>query len=636
MSQATLTSYFNVRKQSDDQHATKKRKVVTPEGVAAKSTGVPVVDAPEMTPKGVESESKNGRRRKRETMEESDKVLFTVGSGKARRRLKMEEKNVAFLKAGNLSPTKGKISTQKQKCPPKAEKFDPLSAKVALNFDFNEAAKKTEPELKLNSVLKAKVALNFDLDETSKKTESEPEQKMVANANSPSKVMEKLNQLTAQEVKAKIKKVNKLSDLQAQLRSLRKDKNLGPKRALFNDKPEEVKAAPKPPQMSPKKVLQSVATDATKPVITSPKKGPKASPRKAIPAFVRYQELAQPDKYLPLPNRYKALAEIFRNVDMIVGMKFNRQEMIRVPDLKPAVQNLTRKSFSEFYLRQIRCVFPNAYKYVWEKVLDRLGRHTGDFELHMSPDHGVKATLSPQIKVERLKMFQNALLNIVQDNHREFLAKIGIIGIKDELVTKWHKNFDLDQVPDIDEAELPPKPDVEKVRNPKEMLENLAGVNDRLANSLKKIQAAAAVVAEPVEAPKIRKELRGLKPELIQKILANEKAKQIKDMTQSSDERKDLEQLKELITLAPVIINCHRSHRKGAVLSIERLAQVTADSCGRKSKQAMLELIKLFLKVVPECMELKTIERVQYIKLKKTSPDVNEVKKILEKLVAQK
>ena len=74
--------------------------------------------------------------------------------------------------------------------------------------------------------------------------------------------------------------------------------------------------------------------------------------------------------------------------------------------------------------------------------------------------------------------------------------------------------------------------------------------------------------------PAIRKELRGLPPHLIQKILANEKAKQIKEMTQSSDDRKDLEALEDLLTLAPVIINCHRAHKKGAAVPMDVLAQV--------------------------------------------------------------
>ena len=145
-------------------------------------------------------------------------------------------------------------------------------------------------------------------------------------------------------------------------------------------------------------------------------------------------------------------------------------------------------------------------------------------------------------------------------------------------------------------------------------------------------EAAKDIALPPITS--IRKELRGLKPELIAKILANEKAKQIKEMTQSSEERKDLEQLEELVTLAPIIINCHRAHRKGAACPIDALAQVTADSCGRKTKLQMMPLIRLFVATVPSCMEIKTIERVTYVKLKKTSPDINQVKKMLEDIVA--
>jgi len=252
--------------------------------------------------------------------------------------------------------------------------------------------------------------------------------------------------------------------------------------------------------------------------------------------------------------------------------------------------------------------------------------------------------MSPLVKVERLKMFQHSLLSIVHDYHRQFLASLGISGLDDTQVNRWHKDFSLEAVPDIQEEPLPPKPEVEKARNAKEMLEKLAGVNDRLEASLKNMKEAAVKVEDKSDeashsgpappAVAIRKELRGLPKSLIDKILANEKARQIKEMTQSSEERKDLEQLEELVSLSTVIVNCHRAHRKGAAVPIDTLAQVTSDSCGRKSKAAMLPLIRLFLQSVPQCMEIKTIERVQYVKLKKDSPDVNQVKKILEDMVA--
>jgi len=649
--QATLTSFFHARKATADGadlHAIKKRKVELQDDLGKNTTTVkaeptklmPAPEIGEQTPEasskkggGGKTQPQNGRRRKAEAMskpltaqEAKQPPLFTVGAttsnSKAKRKLNMDNMNsedgtkeddstpasnsrsrVSFQQKGLLSPSK------KAKPSPAKRKDEEVAPKQA-----------TKPATSL---------------------------------------MDKLNQMDSKEVKAKIKTVNKLADLQAQLKSLKNDTNVKKaasqnniKRALFqDDQKKAVKEEPKVPLMSPKKMpreAMAAASTLPKPVMSPGK----ASPRKSIPAFVRYQELAQPDKFLPLPNRYKALTEIFRSVDVIVSMKFNRKEMIRVPDLKPAVQNITRKNFSEFYLRQIRCVFPKAYRYIWEKMNDRLGRHTGDYVLHMAPDHGIKGTaasgggMSPLVKVERLKMFSNALLNIVHDYHRDFLASIGISGIQDSQVTKWHKDFSLETVPDIEEEPLPPKPEVETIgRSAKDMLTKLAGVNERLEASLKNIkQAAVSGEADGVKKeggegcgppPAIRKELRGLPPHLIQKILANEKAKQIKEMTQSSDDRKDLEALEDLLTLAPVIINCHRAHKKGAAVPMDVLAQVTADSCGRKSKQAMLPLIRLFLTSVPECMELKTIERVQYVKLKKTSPDINQVKKMLEDLVTK-
>jgi len=44
----------------------------------------------------------------------------------------------------------------------------------------------------------------------------------------------------------------------------------------------------------------------------------------------------------------------------------------------------------------------------------------------------------------------------------------------------------------------------------------------------------------------------------------------------------------------------------------------------------------LFIKLVPECMEFKTYEKVEYIKLKKPGPDNNAIREKLEKLLREK
>ena len=45
-----------------------------------------------------------------------------------------------------------------------------------------------------------------------------------------------------------------------------------------------------------------------------------------------------------------------------------RKEIIDLDKLKKSVQSMTKKNFSEKFLRQIKCVFPLAYNYAWEKV----------------------------------------------------------------------------------------------------------------------------------------------------------------------------------------------------------------------------------------------------------------------------
>lgn len=294
---------------------------------------------------------------------------------------------------------------------------------------------------------------------------------------------DRLEKCTPAEVKAKIGQVKKLSDLKARLQALNTDKNFATtgenkhRRQLFS-----------PPQLSKEDVTLEIETLKPKPIvspITSPVKSDiKASPRK-IPQYIKHADLLIPDGYMPLPRKYKFLAEIFRSVDDVVGMKFNRHEIVRVSALKSAVQNIIRKTFHNDYLRQIRCVFPKAYIYTWEKILDRLGRHSsGDYELQMLPDmtYNESSTsasentgnkgcrkLGPKEKVERVRLFNHSLLQIAKDYHQDFLISLGWTKKElDKEITKWHSKFDVEEhCPDIDIVEFPSKPSVERMSNAK-------------------------------------------------------------------------------------------------------------------------------------------------------------------------
>ena len=68
---------------------------------------------------------------------------------------------------------------------------------------------------------------------------------------------------------------------------------------------------------------------------------------------------------------------------------------------------------------------------------------------------------------------------------------------------------------------------------------------------------------------------------------------------------------------------------------MDLLTKKVADSYGHgKTKEEILELLTMFLNLVPECMEIRSYDR-KYVKKKKDSPDINAVKAKLQKLVDQ-
>lgn len=62
------------------------------------------------------------------------------------------------------------------------------------------------------------------------------------------------------------------------------------------------------------------------------------------PAYQRFHALAQPGlPGLVLPYKYQVLAEMFRSMDTIVGMLYNRSETVTFAKVKQGVQDMMRK-----------------------------------------------------------------------------------------------------------------------------------------------------------------------------------------------------------------------------------------------------------------------------------------------------
>lgn len=70
----------------------------------------------------------------------------------------------------------------------------------------------------------------------------------------------------------------------------------------------------------------------------------KDRPADRQPAFQRFHALAQPPSpHLILPYKYKVLTEIFRSVETVATMLYNRKECIFFSKLKPAVQKMLQR-----------------------------------------------------------------------------------------------------------------------------------------------------------------------------------------------------------------------------------------------------------------------------------------------------
>lgn len=158
----------------------------------------------------------------------------------------------------------------------------------------------------------------------------------------------------------------------------------------------------------------------------------KSSPTK-VPAYQRYQSIV--DTAAPalcLPFNYRFLAEVFRCVDTVSAMLFNRKERITFRKLKPAVQELLRRNFTLEHLAQVQTVFPEGYVLTQEKmrafgsaskeekfelvltpkVEENSGRNTPDGDDVLKSAE--KMSMAPAVLLERRRLFYQALLGLFE------------------------------------------------------------------------------------------------------------------------------------------------------------------------------------------------------------------------------
>lgn len=407
-----------------------------------------------------------------------------------------------------------------------------------------------------------------------------------------------------------------------------------------------------------------------------------------VPAYQKYQSLVETGTpTLQLPYKYRSLSEIFRCVDSICSMFFNRKETITFKKLKPAVQRMLRRNFTENHLAQIKYLYPDAYNFQQKKMLNP-GSHTkyDYYQLVIIPnvqpvlaelkalatnENIVKSAdaklMNPQVMIKRQQTFNNLLLDRVKSEHDAFLKSLQPpLIIPKEKVRRWHQEFDLESCSDILPGELPQPPNIEKFSSAKEILStarnlfNCATPMERAMDryeEAKQAEASAAAAAaidatkddktnkktdstttaeKPAIENPVDKVLKGVPKSLLEKIRAKQAAKALEAMTRRPSQDAEASKYARLPELARYIRNIFVTENKGVLELDKVMAKLENSYRERMTKEVLRELLELMAKEAPRnWLTFHFIRRTDFIKINRHE-NLSEVIKALEQKAQEK
>lgn len=318
---------------------------------------------------------------------------------------------------------------------------------------------------------------------------------------------------------------------------------------------------------------------------------------------------------------------------------------------------------------------PNAYSYAQEKTRNFGSTSKQDYyQLVITPKVGsddVKAlTLSPQILIERAKKMTELLTDLVFEDHEKFLQTLDVpMNVTRGSLKRWHPEFNLEGVPDIEQAALPQPPNAEIYSSAKDILStarNLFNCSTPMERALERLEQkkkeekskqiqnldlkneklAATPAHGSDEANDERKRkgdgtditsslLKGVPKSLLDKIRAKQAAKALHKMTRRPSQERDAAMYARLPDLARHARNVYVTEKKG-VLPIETVLQKIENSYkGNVTLKEIEELLRLMSTLMPTFISFHEIRHAMWVKLARDS-DLSTVVTRLEVLAAER
>ncbi|XP_069757357.1 DNA replication factor Cdt1 [Narcine bancroftii] len=378
--------------------------------------------------------------------------------------------------------------------------------------------------------------------------------------------------------------------------------------------------------------------------------------RVKAPAYQRFHNLAQDvPPGLALPFKYKVLAEMFRCMDTVVSILFNRLEIITFAKVKQGVQDMMRKQFEQRNIGQIKTVYPSGYKFRQEKGIRTWNDcvKKSSYQLTIDPvfegeeNSEGHTQLTASLMLQRRRIFIRNLTNLVKQYHKIFLASLNPpMYVPDDKLTRWHPRFNVDEVPDIVAAELPQPPDFKKLTTAQEVLDKAhsmmsSKMEKALANmALKSVETVTAAnveqkeqnVTNPCPSPGSSNALKGISQSLLERIRSKEAQKIQAAMTRNMAQTERLHMMMRLPEITRILRNVFVAEKKPA-LNITVACNRVVDSY--RSAMTLVEMekhLRLLATIVPDWLNIHIIRKDVYIKLNKNVELSIIVEKIAKKI----
>lgn len=346
---------------------------------------------------------------------------------------------------------------------------------------------------------------------------------------------------------------------------------------------------------------------------------------------------------LPLPYSYRILGEMFRAMETVVAMLYNRNEIITFTKLKPSVQEMLRRDFTKKELGQIKNLVPDFYNFEMKKCKNfTTSVKKESYELIIIPNfpNEIKV-MSAGVLLERRRYFFDTLLQIIKKHHAQFLLSLDPpMVIPDDKLSRWHPEFDIENTPEVECAKLPEPPNKETFTSAQDVLakaRELFKCNTKMERAMEKLAQAKAQNLKDKSGetstetenkatstnenptttkPLLNPALRNLPPALIEMVKAKQAAKALETMTRSSEDEKLYLIYSRLPDLAKSLRNIYVTERKN-VLALNVVVSKLENSFKWVSAQQFRDDVRVLAQLLPHWLQLHDLRQTTYLKLDK-------------------